>query len=154
MKVPRITCLLLCAVFSLAQMFAIDDSVKKDLAEMAGEWTLVSGSASGHPMPEPLVKGMKRICQGDEITTRMNGNLYFKAKITIDPSKAPKTIDYQMIEGFNKGEKQLGIYELSGGTFKSSFGAPGAERPTDFTTKPGDGRTLIVWKRVRAESGK
>jgi hypothetical protein len=51
----------------------------------------------------------------------------------------PKTIDYDMTGGFTKGEKQLGIYEVDRDTFKSCFGEPGAERPTDFTSKPGDG---------------
>ncbi len=67
-----------------------------------------------------------------------------KARITIDPSKKPKTIDYDVIDGPTKGKRHLGIYELDGDTFKSCFGAPGAERPTDFTSKPGDGRTSTV----------
>ena len=79
----------------------------------------------------------------------MNGRVFFKAKIAIDPSQKPKTIDYEMTEGFTKGKKQLGIYELEGDTFKSCFGRPGAERPSDFTSKPGDGRTLSVWKREK-----
>jgi hypothetical protein len=36
-----------------------------------------------------------------------------------------------------------------GDTFRSCFGKPGAERPTDFTSKAGDGRTLSVWKRAK-----
>ena len=75
-----------------------------------------------------------------------------KAKITLDPAKEPKTIDYEMTEGVTKGKTQLGIYELDGDTFKSCFGSPGAERPTDFTTKPGDGRTLSTWKRTESEA--
>ncbi len=71
----------------------------------------------------------------------------FKAKITVDPSRKPRTIDYQMTEGFTKGKRQLGIYEVDGDTFKACFGKPGAERPTDFASKPGDGSTLSVWKR-------
>ena len=34
-----------------------------------------------------------------------------------------------MLEGFTKGEKQLGIYEIEGDTFKVCFGRPGAGRP-------------------------
>jgi uncharacterized protein (TIGR03067 family) len=80
--------------------------------------------------------------------------VFLKAKITTDPSKNPKAIDYQMTEGFTKGKTQLGIYELDGDTFKSSFSAVGAERPKDFTSKPGDGRTVSVWKREKAEEKK
>jgi hypothetical protein len=52
-----------------------------------------------------------------------------------------------MTDGFTKGKKQLGIYELDGDTLKSCFAKPGEERPTDFTSKPGEGRTLSIWKR-------
>src|SRR6185503_2021795 len=111
--------------------------VKKDLALLQGEWSMVSGAADGQPMPEESRKLMKRICKGDEATTTMGGRIFLKAKITIDPSKKPKTIDYQMTDGFTKGQRQLGIYEVEGDTFKACFGRPGAERPTDFTSKPG-----------------
>jgi uncharacterized protein (TIGR03067 family) len=107
---------------------------------------MVSGSSDGQPLPDEMRKLMKRVCKGDETTSLMAGQIYFKAKLTIDPSKKPKTIDFQMTEGVTKGKTQLGIYELEGDTFKSCFAAPSAERPTDFTTKPGDGRTLSVWK--------
>ena len=123
------------------------EAVKKELDKMQGEWSMVSGSADGTAMPEAMLKEMKRVCKGDETTTTMAGQVYFKAKITIDPSKKPKTIDYQMTEGFTKGKKQLGIYELDGDTFKSCFGKAGGDRPKEFTSKPGDGRTLSVWKR-------
>jgi len=119
------------------------------MAQLQGEWLMVSGSADGQPMPVQMLKQMKRVCKGDEATTTMAGQLYIKAKITIDPSKKPKTIDYQMTDGFTKGKKQLGIYEVDGDSFNSCFGKPGAERPTDFTSKPGDGRTLSVWKRAK-----
>ena len=118
---------------------------RQDESGLAGPFVL--WAADGQPMPEQMLKQMKRVCKGDETTTTSAGRLYFKSKITIDPSKKPKTIDYQMTEGFTKGQKQLGIYEVEGDTFRSCFGKPGAERPTDFTSKPGDGRTLSVWKR-------
>lgn len=113
---------------------------------------MVSGSADGQPMSDELRKLMKRVCKGDEATTTMAGQVYFKAKITIDPSKKPKTMGYQMTEGFTKGKTQLGIYELDGDTFRSCFSAPGDPRPTDFTTKPGDKRTSTVWKREKPAS--
>ena len=126
-----------------------NEAGKKDLAQLQGEWSMVSGFADGQPMPEQMLKQMKRVCKGDESTTTMAGQLYIQAKITIDPSKKLKTIDFQMTGGFTKGKKQLGIYEVDGDRFRSCFGKPGAERPTDFTSKPGDGRTLSVWRREK-----
>ena len=125
------------------------EAVKKDIAQLQGEWSMVAGSADGSAMPDAMREGARRVCKENETTVTVGGLLIMKAKFTIDPSRKPKTIDYQMIDGQTKGKKQLGIYEVDGDTFKSCFGKPGAERPTDFTSKPGDGRTLSVWKREK-----
>jgi uncharacterized protein (TIGR03067 family) len=129
-------------------IWADDTAVQMDLAHLQGEWSMVSGSADGQPMPEDMAKEMKRICKKNELTVTMGGEIFFKAKITVDPSKNPKTIDYQMTDGITKGKTQLGIYELEGDTFKSCFAKPGADRPTDF--KPGTGRTFSIWKRDKS----
>jgi len=126
------------------------EGAKNDLVRLRGEWLMVSGSADGQPMPEEIRKQMKRVCKGDEATTTMGERIILKAKITLDPLQKPKTINYQMTDGVTKGKTQLGIYELDGDTFKSCFSAPGDPRPTDFTTKPGDRRTLTQWKREKA----
>ena len=143
-------CVLTLSVLAISNVRAADErAIKKDLDQLQGEWSMVSGSADGQAMPDEMLKQMKRSCKGDETTTTMEGQMFLKAKITIDPSKKPKTIDYLMTDGFTKGKTQLGIYELNGDTFKSCFAKPGAERPADFTSKPGDGRTLSVWKRTK-----
>jgi uncharacterized protein (TIGR03067 family) len=150
MKTIRMTFLVALAIVAIWSAQAADEqAVKQDMARLQGEWSMVSGSADGQPMPDQMLKQMKRVCKGDETTTTMAGQIFLKAKITLDPSKKPKTIDYLMTEGFTKGKTQLGIYEVDGVTFKACFGKPGAERPTDFTSKPGDGRTLSVWKREK-----
>jgi len=147
MRTIRIALLIGIAAVTVSSAGAQEnEAVNKDLAQLQGEWSMVSGFADGQPMPDLLLKQMKRVCRGDEATVTMAGQIYIKAKVTIDPSKKPKTIDYQMTDGFTKGKKQLGIYEVDGESFKSCFGKPGAERPADFTSKPGDGRTLSVWK--------
>jgi uncharacterized protein (TIGR03067 family) len=147
----RVTHLFVLTAMVVGAVSAADtNAVKEEIARLQGEWSMVSGSADGQPMPEQMLNQSKRVCQGDETTTTVAGKLFMKAKITIDPSTTPKTIDYQMIDGFTKGKTQLGIYELDGDTFKSCFGAPGAERPAEFTGTPGGRRTLSVWKREKA----
>jgi uncharacterized protein (TIGR03067 family) len=126
------------------------DAVAKDLAKLQGEWAMVSGVADGMPMPEALLPTAKRTCKGDEVTVVVAGQVIMRAKVTIDPSKTPAAIDYDVLEGPTKGKKHLGVYAFEGGQFKSCFAAPDGERPGDFTSKEGDRRTASVWKRAEA----
>lgn len=150
MKRTRTALLIGLAIVAISPAWAEDkDAIKTDSALLQGEWSMVSGSADGYPVPDSMLADSKRVCKGDETSVVVGGQLIMKAKFTVDPSKQPKTIDYQVIDGPTKGKTHLGIYELNGDTAKFCFGAPGAERPADFASKPGDRRTSSVWKRVK-----
>ena len=123
------------------------DAAKKELAELGGEWSLVSGERDGQALPAALVEGATRVTKGDETTVMVGGQLFMKATFTIDPTKKPKTIDYTITDGPNKGKKQLGIYARDGDTVTFCFALPGKDRPTDLTAKADSGRTLSAWKR-------
>src|SRR5262245_19118523 len=110
---------------------------------------MVSGSADGNSIPDELLPTARRVCKGNETTVTIGPQLILKATFTIDPTKMPKTIDYQATDGPTKGKTHLGIYEIDGEQVKYCFAAPDAERPADFTSKPGERRTLSVWKRAR-----
>ncbi|MDB6067732.1 MAG: hypothetical protein JWR26_3940 [Pedosphaera sp.] len=124
-----------------------DEAVKKTMAGLQGNWSMVSGERDGQPLPTAMLSGSKRVAEGDQVTVTIDGELFLKARFTIDPSKKPATIDYAVTDGIHKGKTQLGIYELDGATVKFCFATPGKPRPTDFTTKPQSGRTSSVWKR-------
>jgi uncharacterized protein (TIGR03067 family) len=126
-----------------------EDAAKKEMTLLEGEWSMVSGEANGMAMPEATAKTGKRVAKDGETTITVSGQVYFKAKFSIDPSKKPKAIDYEMTEGPTKGKTHLGIYELDGDTVKFCFAAPGKDRPTDFTANEGSQRTLSVWKREK-----
>src|SRR5437867_1968026 len=125
------------------------DDVKTEMAKLEGTWAMVSAEKEGRQLPEDIVKGSKRVAKDGVTTVTIDGQPYAKSKFTIDPTKKPKTIDYTLLEGANKGRMQLGIYELDGDTVKFCFTSPGHDRPTDFTTKSGDWRTLSVWKKEK-----
>ena len=123
------------------------EQVKKDLAALEGEWSMVSGERDGQALPEDAVKTFKRVVKGDETTVSNGDQVFMKAKFKIDSSKKPKTIDYTLLEGPNKDKKVLGIFEIDGDTAKFCFSGPDKERPTDFTAAAGSGRTLSTWKK-------
>jgi uncharacterized protein (TIGR03067 family) len=148
MKTPLSSILaLICLMWSPAHAEE-KEAAKADLAKFQGEWAMVSGIADGQPVPDAMLATAKRVCKDDETTVMIGGQLILKAKFTLDPTQKPKAIDYDMTDGPTKGRKHLGIYEVDGETLKFCFGSPGAERPTEFTSKPGDGRTSSVWKRA------
>jgi uncharacterized protein (TIGR03067 family) len=144
----RLTALVL-AVLAPVGAAGAQDALKKEMAQLEGEWSMVSGQANGAAMPEAFVNSGKRVATDGETTITFGGQVNFKAKFSIDPTKKPKAIDYTMTEGPTKGRTHLGIYELDGDTVRFCFAAPGADRPTDFTAEEGSRRTLSVWKREK-----
>ena len=110
---------------------------------------MVSGKRDGQTLPEEVVKQFKRVAKGDEITVTAGDQVFLKAKISLDSSKKPKTIDYTLLDGPNKGQKQLGIYARDGDTVKFCFAKPGQERPKDFAAAGEAGETFSIWKREK-----
>jgi uncharacterized protein (TIGR03067 family) len=148
MKMIRNALLMGLATLVMSQAWADDtEAARRDLSRLQSEWSMASGSRDGQKLPDNMLRNSKRVCRGDETTVMVGGQLLMKAKFTLDPSKSPKTIDYRITGGPTAGKAQLGIYELDEETVKFCFSSPGQARPTDFTTKAGDGRTFSVWKR-------
>jgi uncharacterized protein (TIGR03067 family) len=145
----RATVAVIAVLALVAGAAAAEDAVKKEMAQLEGDWSMVSGEADGQSMPKEMVATGKRVAKDGETTITIGGQVYFKAKFSIDPTKKPKAIDYTMTEGPTKGKTHLGIYELDGDTLKFCFAAPGKDRPTEFTAKEGSERTLSVWKREK-----
>lgn len=141
--------LALVAAWQLPARADSTNALSGDLAKLQGEWRMSSGSADGFEMPEGMLASSRRICTGDRLTVTVRGQLIMKAKITLNVTAKPKTIDYEVSDGPTKGKKLLGIYELEGDVLKSCFGAPGEARPTEFASTTGDHRTVSSWKRQK-----
>jgi hypothetical protein len=61
----------------------------------------------------------------------------------------PALIDLTTVSGDNPARLLTrGIYALQGDVLMYCIGAPDRPRPTEFATTRGDGRTLVVLKRI------
>ena len=138
------------------------EAVRKDLESLQGEWTMVSGNLLGSPISRP--SECKLQCKGDEMTG-FNGreSLPTTAKIIIDPSKNPKTIDFNFLNRpgdiYGTGNCCLGVYELDGDTLKICHCPSGGathpvsgwhpKRPADLSPIYGieSDRTMCLWHR-------
>ena len=122
------------------------EGAKKELSGLQGEWTLVSATRDGKDMPAERVKGYKNTVKGAEFSITSEGKTAEEGSMKLDPSKKPKEVEFILAEG---KKTALGIYELSGDTYKLCYAPPGKDRPKDFSAKEGTGYTLSVWQRKK-----
>ena len=119
------------------------------LMELEGEWAMVSCVRDGEPVPQTYVLLGKRVAKGNEMTVTIAWKTIMKSRYSLDPSTEPKSIDYLHLHGPSNGQEQYGIYQRAGDSVTFSMSAIGQERPRDFTTKRGDGKTVTVWRFVK-----
>jgi uncharacterized protein (TIGR03067 family) len=122
---------------------------KAEMGKLQGEWSMVMGERGGQKLPDALVSTGRRVAKGNNLTVTVGGQIIMKATFTVNPSTKPKSIVYTVTEGPDKGKKQLGIYEFKGDTVRFCFSIPGKDRPSQFSTTAGDGKTLSTWKRTK-----
>ena len=140
--------LVLAAGLGIVGIAAADacDAAKKELDELQGEWTLVSATRDGKDMPAERVKGYKNTVKGDKFSITSEGKTVEEGSMKLDPSKKPKEVEFILAEG---KKTALGIYELTGDTYKLCYAPPGKDRPKEFSAKEGTGYTLSVWQRKK-----
>jgi uncharacterized protein (TIGR03067 family) len=130
------------------------DQVKSEIKKLEGTWDCYASEMDGQQSSAEEVKGwgLKVVFKGTKFTTLNPGNLVLMSgTYKIDPKKKPKTLEFRILEGQNKGTTQVGIYELQGDTLKLNCSRPGRDnRPTSFTTKPNTGHKITVFKREKS----
>ena len=110
------------------------------VAELEGEWTMVSCRQDGKPMDTGFVKSARRQFRGNTTALFVGVRPMMKSRFFADPRSG--SIDYPDL-------RQEGIYKITGDQLNTSLVSARETRPTDFSSTPGDGRTVSEWKRLR-----
>jgi uncharacterized protein (TIGR03067 family) len=127
-----------------------EEAVGKDLQEFKGTWRMSSKEVDGKKLREEEIKDLVLTHDGSgNCSVRRLEKLIAEATIKLDPTKTPKTIEIAFTEGERKGQTVVGIYELEGDAFRVCIARPGDERPAEFSTSAGSGRTLVLFNRKR-----
>jgi uncharacterized protein (TIGR03067 family) len=128
-----------------------DQEEHSDIDRLQGNWEKVYAELVSKP--KPGFKKQKLVIQGDMLTSKRGDEVEFKGRITLDPSKNPKTLDMELAEdahGYKKGQVSQGIYMIEGDTLKWCNAAPGADdRPSEFSNNVEKNHMLIVLKREK-----
>lgn len=122
---------------------ADDKAAQADKEKLQGTWALVAGKRDGKEMPEERVKAVQLVIAGDKFTVK-NKDRERTFTLKLYPDKKPKAIDVDM-----DGTVGEGIYELDGDNLKLIHGEAGDPRPTEFVSKEGSKRTLMIFKRAK-----
>jgi uncharacterized protein (TIGR03067 family) len=127
-----------------------DDAAKKELEALQGTWVLVSAERDGKKLPEADVKQTKITFKSDAYVFPDASGIGTSRKgiIKVDPSKTPKWMDSKATDDAAKGGVSLGIYQIAGDDYRVCFAPPGKDRPKEFSSKPGSGHIVQVWKRA------
>jgi uncharacterized protein (TIGR03067 family) len=128
---------------------AVDDAKKDDAEALKGKWVAVSIKQGGMAVPDEVVKEFKFKFDGKEYVNSAPGQSE-EGGYKIDSSKSPKTIDFDIKTGNDKGKKQLGVYKLDGDKLTIVAAIAGeTERPK--STEPGadDPVLLVVLEREK-----
>jgi len=120
----------------------------KGIEELQGKWRAVEMQTAGIAAPKDVLEKARLLIKDDEYIWLSGGPVDVKSRIRLDPSKSPKEIDIAMLDGPGKGSTFPGIYELEKGQLRICTSHT-KDRPTDFTTKRGELRELIVLERVQ-----
>jgi uncharacterized protein (TIGR03067 family) len=109
---------------------------------------MVSGVFDGKPLAANMVAWTTRITRGDVTAVLAGPQTMLRATFTIDERKRPHAIDYVNLEGPHTRKAQAGIFDQQGDALQICMAPPGKPRPTDFASKPGDGRSFTTWRRA------
>lgn len=120
--------------------------MNEELEKLQGSWEVVTLEVEGQRVPAAFFSGAKIVIDGDNFSTIAMGAAY-AGTLTLDIASNPRRFDVLFNEGPHKGQASLGIYELSGSTWKICLGFAGKDRPKDFATTAGSGHALESLER-------
>jgi uncharacterized protein (TIGR03067 family) len=96
----------------------------------------------------PTGRGVILTSGPDGYTVTVNGKVYQRGTSKADMSTSPPQSEVLVGEEPQAGQTIHQIFKVEGDVLISCQARPGADRPTEFASRPGSGHVLSVWLRV------
>src|SRR5262245_15136797 len=145
MKLQVLTALFVCLLVAAEPK----DAANKELAKFQGGWVLISATDDGKALREKEIKQLRVTIRSNRFQLEQNGRLIAEGIFAINADKKPREMDAIHTLGRSNGKTYLAIYEIDRDQQRVCFADARKPRPTEFSSKPGSGHLLQVWKRER-----
>jgi uncharacterized protein (TIGR03067 family) len=154
--------LLITTIFGLALVAPgkpAHDETMAEMKKLRGTWRLVDEVDDGKRTPAGETKNTKltfdirqfpSAFRPLEWKVEVDGKGVAEGTAAINATSNPKTIDYAFTHGEGTGNSFQAIYELDGDSFRHC-GVLKGTRPHEFSSKPGSGQILTVFRRDKRE---
>ncbi|HEV2445570.1 MAG TPA: TIGR03067 domain-containing protein [Candidatus Sulfopaludibacter sp.] len=123
--------------------------VKTDADFLQGSWAVSSLEVDGESMSPDMLAEARVEIQGNRFRSVGMGAV-FDGIVTLDPDARPKAFDLAFTKGPEKGNTNLGIYELDGDGWRLCLATRGDARPKKFAAKANTGHALETLRRGAA----
>lgn len=117
-----------------------------DLDFLQGSWSIVSLEVDGHSVSQDMVSDGRIEVKGSRFRSLDMGAVY-EGEIELDPAASPKSFDLVFTKGPEKGNRNLGIYEIEDDGWRMCLATRGDARPREFATKSHTGHALQRLRR-------
>ena len=137
-------------LLSAIGLISADEPPKDDAEALKGNWSAISLTQGGRSAPADLIMKFKSKFDGTNYTNAADGQVVEEGGYTIDATKTPKTIDFDIKKGEGQGKKQLAIFQIEGDKLTLIVAEPGSpDRPKSIKLEKTDQFIELVMKRAK-----
>ena len=127
--------------------------MQRDLDLLQGSWTVAALEVDGQTMPAAMLADARIAITGSRFASTGMGATY-EGILELDTSANPPRLDMKFDAGPEKGNTNLGIYQLDGDTWKLCLATRGTVRPANFASTPGSGFAVETLVRAGAPAAR
>lgn len=129
--------------------FAHADNAADAAKSIEGEYAMTTLTKGGKEAPKEVVESFEKVTIKDGTITLMLKDESKTAKIIVDGSKKPATIDLIPSDGPEVGKTMAGIYKLEKDQLTLVFTGPDKPRPEDFAAGGSDEMKVVLTRKVK-----
>ena len=123
--------------------------MRDDLDRIQGTWAVAELEMEGQTISGGMLSSARVEVTGSRFSSLGMGAVY-EGTVTLDDSATPRQLNMKFDAGPEKGNTNLGIYELHGDTWKICLATKGDLRPPSFSAPAGSG--FVFETLTRSES--